>query len=53
RRYPCQLCGKRFGRPSSLRAHEAVHSDDKPHVCPFPGCGKGFSIQSNMRRHAR
>ena len=22
-------------------------------VCPHPGCGRAFSVQSNMRRHAR
>ena len=23
------------------------------YVCPFEGCGRSFSVQSNMRRHAR
>ncbi|KAL6310343.1 hypothetical protein BKA93DRAFT_745546 [Sparassis latifolia] len=22
-------------------------------MCPYPGCGRSFSVQSNMRRHAR
>lgn len=22
-------------------------------VCPYEGCGRSFSVQSNMRRHAK
>ncbi|KAF8588903.1 hypothetical protein K439DRAFT_1334234 [Ramaria rubella] len=53
KRYVCQHCGKRFGRPSSLKTHEIVHSDDKPYECTYPGCGKTFTVPSNMRRHYR
>lgn len=27
--------------------------DSTAHVCPFPGCGRAFSVSSNMRRHHR
>ncbi|KAF8518517.1 hypothetical protein BU17DRAFT_90842 [Hysterangium stoloniferum] len=53
KKHACPHCGKRFGRPSSLKAHEVVHTEDKPHECPFPGCGKSFTVPSNMRRHYR
>ncbi|KAF8491765.1 hypothetical protein JB92DRAFT_2752695, partial [Gautieria morchelliformis] len=52
-RYACARCGKRFGRPSSLKTHEVVHSDEKPFTCPHPGCLKTFTVASNMRRHFR
>ncbi|RCH86916.1 hypothetical protein CU098_005267 [Rhizopus stolonifer] len=52
-RYRCNQCQKTFSRPSSLRIHILSHTGEKPHVCPQPGCGKRFSVQSNMRRHLK
>ncbi|KAI0785616.1 hypothetical protein C8Q75DRAFT_794569 [Abortiporus biennis] len=52
-RYECSYCGKGFTRPSSLKIHINTHTGEKPYVCPFEGCGRSFSVQSNMRRHAR
>ncbi|EKM80720.1 hypothetical protein AGABI1DRAFT_126769 [Agaricus bisporus var. burnettii JB137-S8] len=52
-KYECKICGKLFNRPSSLRIHLNSHTGEKPHVCPYPGCGRSFSVLSNMRRHAR
>ncbi|KAJ2553018.1 hypothetical protein EV175_003096 [Coemansia sp. RSA 1933] len=53
RKYQCMVCNKRFTRPSSLACHRRTHTGEKPHVCMFPGCGKQFSVQSNLRRHMR
>jgi len=52
-RYECSYCQKRFNRPSSLRIHINSHTGNKPFECTFTGCGRRFSVQSNMRRHAR
>lgn len=52
-RYKCHECTKTFSRPSSLRIHILSHTGEKPHVCPQPGCGRRFSVQSNMRRHLK
>lgn len=53
RNYICQSCMKEFSRPSSLKIHEHSHSGAKPFICPRPGCGKNFSVRSNMKRHER
>ncbi|KAJ1941789.1 hypothetical protein GGF37_003392, partial [Kickxella alabastrina] len=53
RKYPCTMCDKRFTRPSSLACHKRTHTGEKPHMCKEPGCGKQFSVQSNLRRHMR
>ncbi|KAJ1794899.1 hypothetical protein LPJ59_004445, partial [Coemansia sp. RSA 2399] len=53
RKYACLICDKRFTRPSSLACHRRTHTGEKPHMCMFPGCGKQFSVQSNLRRHMR
>ncbi|EPS97713.1 hypothetical protein FOMPIDRAFT_1061694 [Fomitopsis schrenkii] len=52
-RYECSYCHKGFTRPSSLKIHLNTHTGERPFTCPHPGCGRSFSVQSNMRRHAR
>lgn len=52
-RYLCPYCNKGFSRPSSLRIHTYSHTGEKPYVCTEDGCGRRFSVQSNMRRHLR
>lgn len=52
-RYHCNHCIKSFSRPSSLRIHVYSHTGEKPFQCPHPGCGRSFSVHSNMRRHLR
>ncbi|KIP07527.1 hypothetical protein PHLGIDRAFT_511668, partial [Phlebiopsis gigantea 11061_1 CR5-6] len=44
---------RRICRPSSLRTHLVIHTKERPFACPVPGCGRSYTVNSNMRRHLR
>lgn len=52
-RYQCPTCRKAFSRPSSLKIHTYSHTGEKPFKCKYDGCGKFFSVRSNMKRHEK
>ncbi|XP_058023508.1 zinc finger protein 189-like isoform X4 [Ahaetulla prasina] len=45
----CTVCGKNFGRRSSLLRHFKVHSGDKPFRCSI--CGKCFLAKTSLVLH--
>ncbi|KAK0209472.1 hypothetical protein IW262DRAFT_1281489, partial [Armillaria fumosa] len=53
RKHVCTVCKKRFNRRNSLRIHVNTQTGATPFRCPFPRCGKGFNVSSNMRCHYR
>lgn len=53
KKHKCRVCDKRFTRPSSLQTHMYSHTGEKPFVCEHPGCGRPFSVVSNLRRHSK
>jgi hypothetical protein len=49
----CNICQKQFKRPSSLQTHLYSHTGEKPFACDWIGCGRLFSVRSNMIRHRK
>ena len=53
KKHKCRICEKRFTRPSSLQTHMYSHTGEKPFACDHAGCGRHFSVVSNLRRHKK
>ncbi|PVV02691.1 hypothetical protein BB560_001736 [Smittium megazygosporum] len=53
KRYVCLYCFKYFTRPSTLKTHTYSHTGERPYHCDFEGCGKRFSVISNLTRHQK
>ncbi|KAJ7485897.1 hypothetical protein FB451DRAFT_1231388 [Mycena latifolia] len=53
KRYMCNVCGKRFDRPSILQTHTNIHTKAQPYACGLPGCESLFNTKSNATRHRR
>jgi len=50
--YPCDICGKEFGKESYLRTHiESIH--EKTHTCTCDVCGKIFLSKATLSQHVK
>ncbi|XP_075401892.1 zinc finger protein 408 [Tenrec ecaudatus] len=47
----CPVCGKALRDPHTLRAHERLHSGERPFVCPQ--CGRAYPLATKLRRHLK
>ncbi|XP_049980271.1 zinc finger protein 408 isoform X1 [Alexandromys fortis] len=49
--YLCPVCGKALRDPHTLRAHERLHSGERPFQCPQ--CDRAYTLATKLRRHLK
>ncbi|KAJ3824211.1 hypothetical protein F5880DRAFT_1561539 [Lentinula raphanica] len=53
KKHVCPTCERCFTTSGHLARHSRVHTGEKNHKCPFPGCDTRCSRQDNLQQHYR
>ncbi|KAH3859799.1 hypothetical protein DPMN_102622 [Dreissena polymorpha] len=48
-RYACEVCQRRFSRPSHMEQHMRIHTGDKPYQCAV--CQQRFTLKHHLKGH--
>jgi hypothetical protein len=51
RDFQCPYCDKSFYGSSLLNIHIRTHTKEKPYLCDWEGCGKGFPSSGALTKH--
>ncbi|KAH7887255.1 hypothetical protein F5I97DRAFT_1858851 [Phlebopus sp. FC_14] len=53
KKHVCATCERGFTTSGHLARHLRVHTGERNHKCPFPGCETRCSRQDNLQQHYR
>ncbi|KAI0004979.1 hypothetical protein BJV74DRAFT_762575, partial [Russula compacta] len=53
KKHVCHICRKAFTTSGHLSRHARIHTGERNHKCPFPGCDTRCSRQDNLQQHYR
>ncbi|KAH8999150.1 hypothetical protein EDB92DRAFT_1790264, partial [Lactarius akahatsu] len=53
KKHVCHVCQKAFTTSGHLSRHARIHTGERNHKCPFPGCDTRCSRQDNLQQHYR
>ncbi|KAG8923411.1 transcriptional repressor [Tulasnella sp. 417] len=53
KKHVCPTCSRPFTTSGHLARHLRVHTGERNHKCPFPGCETRCSRQDNLQQHYR
>ncbi|CAL1699875.1 unnamed protein product [Somion occarium] len=53
KKFACQQCDRSFSTSGHLARHIRIHTGERNHKCPFPGCETRCSRQDNLQQHYR
>ncbi|KAI6043728.1 hypothetical protein EDC04DRAFT_640526 [Pisolithus marmoratus] len=53
KKHVCTTCDRGFTTSGHLARHIRVHTGERNHRCPFPGCETRCSRQDNLQQHYR
>ncbi|KAF5369704.1 hypothetical protein D9615_010171 [Tricholomella constricta] len=53
KKHVCSICDRPFSTSGHLARHSRVHTGERNHKCPFPGCETRCSRQDNLQQHYR
>ncbi|KAJ3552439.1 hypothetical protein NM688_g4148 [Phlebia brevispora] len=50
KKYMCSVCSRGFTTSGHLARHGRIHTGERNHACPFPGCETRCSRQDNLQQ---
>ena len=50
KKHICNICERAFTTSGHLARHSRVHTGERNHKCPFPGCETRCSRQDNLQQ---